>query len=405
MENMISNPSENIATATPHGRISKTIGYYVAFIALGLTSASLGPTLPGLAEHTRTNLAQISILFTARSIGYLLGSLQGGRYYDRKAGHPVFTIMLLIMAATMAIAPTISLLCVLFLVLLILGAAEGAIDVGGNTLLVWVHRDRVGPYMNGLHFFFGIGAFLSPVIIAQAMLFSGDISWAYWILAFLMLPVALFLYRLPSPPHPLIIKDKTTGQTNRVLMVLVVTFFFLYVAAEVSFGGWIFTYATNIGMKEVAAAAYLTSAFWGSITIGRLFAIPAAANFRPHTILFFDLLTCLTSLVIILLASGNPVVLWVGTIGVGLSMASIFPTMISFAGQRLTITGRVTSWFFIGASGGGIVLPWLIGQLFENFGPQATMITILVDMIAAAAVYIVLNNYSPHPHGKLSTDR
>jgi hypothetical protein len=34
-----------------------------------------------------------------------------------------------------------------------LGMAEGALDVGGNTLLVWVHQEKVGPFMNGLHFF------------------------------------------------------------------------------------------------------------------------------------------------------------------------------------------------------------------------------------------------------------
>ena len=37
-------------------RIPKTIGYYAAFVALGMVGASLGPTLPGLAEHTQTQL-------------------------------------------------------------------------------------------------------------------------------------------------------------------------------------------------------------------------------------------------------------------------------------------------------------------------------------------------------------
>ena len=58
-------------------RIPGTIGYYAAFVALGLASASLGPTLPGLALHTQSRLAQISSLFAARSLGYLVGSLLG----------------------------------------------------------------------------------------------------------------------------------------------------------------------------------------------------------------------------------------------------------------------------------------------------------------------------------------
>src|SRR5688572_19959102 len=174
------------------GRMSKTAAYYLAFVALGLASASLGPTLPGLAENTQTHLREISFLFTARSLGYLFGSFFGGRFYDRKPGHPVMVLMLIGVATALILVPTISLLWVLAGVLLVLGMAEGALDVGGNTLLVWVHRHQVGPYMNGLHFFFGIGAFLSPLIIAQAVLVSGNITWAYWILALLLLPVALW---------------------------------------------------------------------------------------------------------------------------------------------------------------------------------------------------------------------
>jgi len=37
--------------------------------------------------------------------------------------------------------------------------------------------------MNALHFFFGVGAFVSPIIVAQAILMTGDITWAYWVLA------------------------------------------------------------------------------------------------------------------------------------------------------------------------------------------------------------------------------
>ena len=69
------------------GRISKTASYYAAFVALGLVTASLGPTLPGLAENTGTLLSEISYLFTTRSMGYLIGSFLGGRLYDRIKGH------------------------------------------------------------------------------------------------------------------------------------------------------------------------------------------------------------------------------------------------------------------------------------------------------------------------------
>ena len=196
------NPSENTFSqqpAMPEGerKTSKTIAYYVSFVALGLGFASLGPTLPSLAAHTRTELSQISFLFTAHSLGYLLGSLLVGRSYDRVPGHPLMAIALITMISMLVLVPLISLWWLLVAVLLVLGFGEGTLDVGGNTLLVWVHRDNVGPFMNGLHFFFGAGAFLAPIIIARAVLISGDITWAYWALALLISPIAVWLFFLP----------------------------------------------------------------------------------------------------------------------------------------------------------------------------------------------------------------
>ncbi len=374
-------------------RMSKTVGYYTAFIALGLVTASLGPTLPGLAENTGAKLGEISFLFTTRSLGYLLGSVLGGRLYDRVRGHPLMAAVLFVMAAMAALIPLIPLLWLLAVVMLILGMAEATVDVGGNTLLVWVHRREVGPFMNGLHFFFGVGSFLSPIIIAQAVLISGSIMWAYWALAVLILPAAIWLLRWPSPTATATSPDDTAGDVPRVnplLVVLIALFFFLYVGAEVGFGGWVFTYAVTLDLSGETTAAYLTSAFWGALTLGRLLTIPVAARVRPRFILLGALLGCLASVGIILIWSGSLAALWAGAFGLGFSMAPIFPTTISLAERRMTITGRVTSWFFVGASLGGMSLPWLIGQLFESVGPRAMMFAVLADLALAVGIFAVL---------------
>jgi FHS family Na+ dependent glucose MFS transporter 1 len=387
-------------------RLARTASYYAAFVALGMVGASLGPTLPGLAENTHTLLSEISFLFTARSLGYLLGSFLGGRLYDRTAGHPLMAFTVVVIAAMMALAPLIPLLPLLTAVLLILGAGEGTLDVGGNTLLVWVHRHQVGPFMNGLHFFFGVGAFLSPIIVAQTVLMSGDIVWAYWVLAVLILPVAIWLLRLSSPAAQNDFQDPVEAQPTAgsgvarqpLLVALIAIFFFLYAGAEIGFGGWVFSYAVELDLSDKTYAAYLTSAFFGAFTLGRLLAIPIAARYRPRTILLSDLIGCLISLGLIISWSSSLVALWMGAIGLGFSAASIFPTMLSLAERRMTITGRITGWFFVGASAGGMTLPWLIGQLFDSIGPRAMMFFILGDLVLAAGVLAVLMLYTSASH-------
>ena len=154
------------ASSLRSGKTAATAGYFGAFIALGLAVSVLGPTLPSLAANTQTSLASISLLFTAHSLGYLLSAISGGRLYDRLPGHAVLVASLLVTSAMLALVPLIPELWLLVIILLVSGAATGTLDIGGNTLLVWVHRERVGPFMNGLHFFFGVGAVCAPIIIA-----------------------------------------------------------------------------------------------------------------------------------------------------------------------------------------------------------------------------------------------
>jgi FHS family Na+ dependent glucose MFS transporter 1 len=373
----------------------KTVGYFASFLALGMVTAILGPTLPWLAEQTRTQVEGISFLFLAHSSGYLLGSFFGGRLYDRVAGNPVMAGMLGLMIVVLTLVPAIPALWLLTAAWLLVGIAGGSLDVGGNTLLVWLHGSRVGPYMNLLHFFFGFGAFVSPLIVAQTLIWTGGIRWTYWILALLLVPITLWVARQPSPAarhertdtpdgEPAVV---TTPGREALLVSLIALLLALYVGAEVAFGGWIYSYALAQGLGSMASAAYLTSAFWGGLMVGRLLTIPLAARVRPRWIILGDLLGCILSVAVILAWPGSLAALWVGTLGLGLSMASVFPAAITLAERRVRITGAVTAWFLVGASLGGMLLPWLIGQLFESVGPQVTMSVILTDLILALGVF------------------
>jgi MFS transporter, FHS family, Na+ dependent glucose transporter 1 len=387
-----------VAVAPRPRALAQTASYYAAFAALGLIAAVLGPTLPNLAEHAGTQVRDISILFTVRSLGYLLGSLQSGFLYDRYRGNPIMAAVIVCIAALMALIPLAPLLSALIAIFLLIGVAEGALDVGGNALLIWTYRDQVGPYMNGLHFCFGVGAFLAPIIVAQVVAFGGASLGAYWVLALLIIPAALALLWAPSPaPQHHTHADAAIGRIDYRLAGLIALFFVLYVGAEVGFGGWVFSYAEALALTDTASAAYLTSAFWGALTFGRLLSIPLAARLRPRTILLGDLLGCLASLAIMVLLPRSLAALWAGTLGLGLSMASIFPTMMSFAARRLPTTGKVTSWFLVGASLGAMTLPWLIGQLFGVIGPRVTMEAILADLLVACVVFGLLMRYGGAP--------
>lgn len=376
--------------------LGTTAAYYVAFVVLGLVLAVLGPTLPYLAEQVGSQLGQISFLFTARALGGFSGALLSGRFYDRRAGHPILMSTLVTFVISLALIPLVPALWLLSGLLFVVGVAEGVLDVGVNTLIVWVHGRGVGPFMNGLHFFFGLGAFLAPIIVAQVLAYNGDVRWAYWILALLVLPALLWIGRLPSPPAPEVQRESSTSaRLDGLVVILIATLLALYVGAEISFGGWIFSYTVSMGLAAETTAAYLTSLFWGTFTVGRLLAIPLASRLRPRTILFGDLGLALASVALILVWPQAQLALWLGTAGVGLCLASVFPTVLTLAERRMAITGKVTGAFFVGASLGSMTLPWLIGQLFTAVGPETTMLAILVDLLLALVILTVLLHYAP----------
>ena len=358
--------------------------------------ASLGPTLPALAEQTRASVGQISYLFTVRSFGFLLGSLFGGSLFDRMRGHHVMAAMIFAMSATMVLMPFISTLGVLLVVMLALGTAEGAVGVGGNALLVWVHQSRVAPFMNALHFFYGVGGFISPLIIARTFSIHNTTAAPYFALGLLILPAAALLLRLPSPQNQQASGESSTdGRINYKLVALIALLLCLYIGAEVSYGSWIYSYVLKMNLGDGDIAAYLTSVFWGSLTAGRLLGVPIAARFRPRTILLADLIGCFISIGIALLWPTSLPAITIASVCIGLSMASIYPTALTFAERRMRITGQVTGFLVVGGSSGGMIVPLLIGQMFESLGPRVMMLTILVDLIVALMVYLLLVIDSP----------
>lgn len=376
--------------------LRRALIYYVAFVTLGLTIASTGPTLNGLADQTGSDLGQISAVFTASSLGFTLGSLLGGRLYDRFPGHPLLTITLLVTAGLLFAIPLMPGLWLLLTCFLLLGGATAMLDLGANALIIWLFRREVGPYMNALHFSFGVGALLSPLMVDRVFVLTGGIRWAYWLLAILFLPVAIWMAFVPSPHNQ--DRQESGGEGPRMrygwLIFLTAGMMALHVGAESSFGGWIFSYAVAREIGTETTARLLNSFFWGAFTLGRLAAIPLSRRLLPRVMLLLAVIGALCSFGLIILLPGWLPVIWIGAAGVGLSIAPMYATVMNFAERRMPITGRATSLIIIGGSSGSMVLPWIIGQLFVSAGPQSMMITLGIDILLLAALFAVTLAYT-----------
>jgi FHS family Na+ dependent glucose MFS transporter 1 len=375
---------------TTNWRIASTIAYSAVFLALGIAASWIGPALLNLADHVRAGLAAISILFTARYFGVMSGIIFGGRVYDRVNGHPILTTALVLLAVFTALVPFSNSLWQLAVIFCALGFAGGTIDVGGNTLLAWLHRENVGPYMNALHVFFGVGAILTPIAFVGLYNHSGRLILPLWVFALVILLPGIGLSLLKSPEPEVPKNDSSSVNGLRYLTFLIAAFLFMYVGAEVNINGWLFTYSRQMQLASEVSAAYLTSTFWVFITLGRVVAIPLYSFVQSNTILVFDFIGSIASVGLILLFPRSSTALWLGVAGTGLFMGSVFPTTLGLVEERIGTTGRRTSWFLVGASLGAMVFPWAVGQLFDTIGPIGLIFVVLGSLSAAFGLILYI---------------
>lgn len=379
------------STSTPHPKLLIGV-YYSAFIALGLIMMALGVTLTELMNRTQATHGEISYSFMARSLGFFVGSIVCGRIYDRvRNGHAVLAGALAVTALLAAFVPVTPILWVLIGLFLAQGLAGSLINVGGNTMLMWSHQEgNIGALLTGLHFSWGLGSAISPLIVEQMEAFTGNINGAYWVLSLSVLPACVGLLRLPSPPHPQAPTDDAATQVNLRLALLVGTFFFFYTGLEATLIGWIHTYTMQTGLGDKSAAYKLNAVFLLVFTFGRLIAIPIAARLRPRTILLTDFGGCFLSIAAILTWPASVTVLWIAACTMGLSMASVFPTMLAFAERRMHLSGKLTGYLFSASSGGSMLLPFLVGQYFVSVGPQMLFYVMLVSLSIDVAIFTAM---------------
>ena len=389
-------PSSSNSVTHAHPIVA-TIAYYLAFIILGLTTAAAGPSLLKLSEHTSSALNIISYIFVASSLGYLIGSFFGGRIYDRFSAHRFMAMTLVVMAITCIFIPISNSLALLLFAMFLNGLAASILDVGCNTLLMWTHGEKAGPFLNGLHFFFGVGSLIAPLLFAQVLLMTGDIDWLYWSFAIVSVPMAVWFWFLQEPQHAGRAEEASSTIFPGWPVLVIAALFFLYVGLELGFGNWIYTYALKLNLENEITAARLAAAFWGAFTFGRLLGVWISTKLRSKPILLIDIIGCAISIVIIILWKTSNTALWIGTIGLGISMASVFPTLIMLAGERMVITGTITGWFLVGSGAGSMLLPWLIGQVFVLTGPEAMTTVLLITLGGFALTLLMFLNLKIKP--------
>ncbi|XP_019620608.1 PREDICTED: major facilitator superfamily domain-containing protein 4A-like isoform X2 [Branchiostoma belcheri] len=141
-----------------------TFTYCSVFLSFGMCVAFLGPTLLDLGCLTRSSLGDMTWAFFAQSLSLLVGSTFGGLLVERFSGNPTLLVAVVTVGVTLSVIPLCRSLWILTMVLAIMGVAMGCIDTVANVQLIRIYSHDVSPFLQALHFCYGLGAFISPMV-------------------------------------------------------------------------------------------------------------------------------------------------------------------------------------------------------------------------------------------------
>merc|ERR1711971_49305 len=391
----------------PWPLLVRTVLLLNAFLALGINDAMGGPTLLDLRDLVGATIAQVSFIFAICSIGSLIGCFLTGALMDRipNACYLFLASTLLLLGHANSSLPYSPSLFVMYFASFFKGLASGSLDTGGNVLLlrIWEGRDS-GPYMHAIHFTFGIGAFLAPLIARPFLVNTEDtqhlngsiraaanltqdreVEESVWTVKTLYPMVSAYPLLLSLVFVAFHVKDRKTakkgankedeGGENQLskgftiaIVATVSVLFFLYVGMEVAFGTFVSVFAVQSKLQFTRQqGSDVTAVFWGTFAATRGLAIFAAIVASPNIIMWTSFtISGIGSIILCIWGDTYPEALYVGTALLGIGMASIFATGFLWVERRMKVTARIGSAFLVASSSGADVFPLVVGQLVED---------------------------------------
>ncbi|XP_004372560.3 LOW QUALITY PROTEIN: sodium-dependent glucose transporter 1 [Trichechus manatus latirostris] len=439
-------PAEKVAEAVSlrsgrTGNIQRwftTVVLCATFLGLGMSVSILGPTFQDLATNVNSDIGGLSLIFVGRASGYLAGSVIGGFLFDLMNKFLLLGLSMLATTVGLYLVPFCKRTILLIVMMSVFGASIGVVDIGGNVLMLAIWGDKGAPHMQALHFSFALGAFLAPLLAKVALsttvsaenhtetdfnnhsalnqsseadsesIFgvpdNKNLLWAYIVTGTYIFVVSIFLFALFLKKSSRREKEKEFAQTSRrakyhkILLCLLFMFFFFYVGAEVTYGSYVFSFATtHVGMKESEAAG-LNSIFWGTFAACRGLAIFFATCLQPGTMIVLGNIGSLASSLLLVIFHKNPVCLWIATSVYGASMATTFPSGVSWIEQYTTIRGKAAALFVTGAALGEMAIPAVIGIIQGKYPDLPVVLYVsLGSAVATAILFPVLYKLATSP--------
>jgi fucose permease len=363
---------------------------YLAFISLGLPDGLLGIAWPYMSKKLHVPLDALGMLLISFTLGYLSTSSTSGKIIKLLPLGILLTISCLLTGLSLLTYAFAPYWYFMIAASFFLGAGGGAIDSSINTFAASRFSAST---INWLHAFYGIGATTGPLLVT--ILLSRNLSWYHGYITVAAVQIGLAILFLFTYKNWQVASEEQTEEihsdyfeTLKLPIVWIhILIFFLYTGLEQGFGQWIFTILTKSRSLSEEQAGLWTSAYWGSLTVGRILFGIILTKIPVNRVLSGAVIGIAVGTALVACNLSDLLTL-TGIIVLGISCAPVFPSLIAITPARIgkehaaTAIGVQISVAMIGAS----TLPGLAGLLSNNYGLEIIPKVFLL----AAGVLLVL---------------
>ncbi|NQX69910.1 MFS transporter [Paenibacillus alba] len=378
---------------------------YLAFISLGLPDSLLGTAWPVMQLDFEAPLETAGLLFMVIAAGTIVSSLASGAVLKRFGTGKVTLVSCLLTAGALlgfAVSPS---LIWLMICAIPLGLGAGSVDAGLNN---YVAEHYKAHHMSWLHCFWGVGATMGPIIMAQFI--SGENTWrhGYLTVAGIQFGLVVILFftlplwnrvaknsKAPLSEEPEVEESLLNNEMDKPVkpwqikgVKLALVSFLFYCGVEATIGLWGSSFLVNIKDLPAATAAQWISLYYAGITVGRLITGFITFKISNRLLIRTGQITALIGAALLILPLPSSFSL-AGFLIIGLGLAPIYPCMLHETPVRF---GKKHSQTIMGyqmavAYTGSTFMPPLLGLLAS----YATISILPLYLVLCAAAMLLFS--------------
>ena len=374
---------------------------YLIFISLGLPDSLLGSGWPTMQVTFGVPSSYAGYISMAISFMTIISALISPRMIKRFHTKWIVIVSILLTVFGLLGFSFSTSYAMLFLFVIPYGLGAGAIDASVNH---YVANNYSGSVMNFLHCFYGVGAVISPNIMALALSkarWNEGYRWTAYIQMAILLVCILSLPLWKKKEGSAEAEEESGAGIREALkvpgVILTLIAFFAYCSGEATCFLWTSSYFAGVkeGLSDGLIASF-GSLIFGGLMLGRLISGFVSNKLGDRLLIRIGIIVEMIGILLVMLPISHYLPAAIGFVIIGTGMGPVYPAIQHMAPTNF---GKKYSAAVIGlqmasAYVGSTFMPMVFGILQQNIGigimPVYLLIFAILNIGLLERTYVVL---------------